>query len=434
MPGQLLAPEQRQQIELLLAGKLTDSVRRRAQLLLLLDDGTPTQQAAQAAGITAGRARHWRGLFRSQGMSIFPSVQQTDHRQPSKPKAISIASSPPDVPPPTPVTLSALDQFLVEAKKLSSPGVLPDDPLAEAGRKVMRYHFAQMLLHEDGTRLGEDIEELHDMRVATRRMRAAFEVFQDAFTDKAIKTHLKGLRATGRNLGRVRDLDVFMEKAHHYLNTLPSERQAELEPLLKSWAQEREKDRELMVAYLDSTKYAQFREEFLRFVSTPGEGARKNPSGDLLPTRAGDIAPILIYTRLASVRAFNSILENASLEQFHALRIEFKKLRYTVEFFREVLGEESKLVINDLKMIQDHLGDLNDAHVATIILRDFLSVWEKEQDLLPVSQRKSPEPILAYLSYRYNELQRLMQTFHETWKHFNRPEFQLNLAQAVAVL
>jgi CHAD domain-containing protein len=275
---------------------------------------------------------------------------------------------------------------------------------------------------------------LHDMRVATRRMRAAFEVFGDAFTEKTIKTHLKGLRATGRNLGRVRDLDVFMEKAHIYLNTLPSERQAELEPLLRSWAQEREIDRQQMVSFLDSPKYAIFKNEFLSFVTTPGAGARKSPSATFLPTRAGDIAPILIYTRLASVRAFNSILENASLEQFHALRIEFKKLRYTVEFFREVLGVETKSVINDLKMIQDHLGDLNDAHVATQILRDFLSVWEEQQEKLPVSQRKSPEPILAYLSYRYNELQHLMQSFHETWQHFNRPDFQQNLARAVAVL
>ena len=62
-----------------------------------------------------------------------------------------------------------------EAIELSS-----GDPLAEAGRKIMRYHFAQVIKHEPGTRLGEDIEALHDMRVATRRLRASFDVFQDA--------------------------------------------------------------------------------------------------------------------------------------------------------------------------------------------------------------------------------------------------------------
>lgn len=434
MPGQLLTPEQRQQLETILAIDPIEAVRRRAQLLLLLDDGAPTQQAAQAVGITPGRARHWRGSFRSQGMLIFPTNNKTDQPLPAEMTEIVPVADQPAVPMKEPKLTSPLEQFLLEAEGMTGAGVQPDDPLAEAGRKVMRYHFAQMLLHENGTRLGADIEELHDMRVATRRMRAAFEVFSEAFTEKAIKTHLKGLRATGRNLGRVRDLDVFMEKAHIYLKKLPADRQAELEPLLHSWADEREKDRVIMVNFLDGSKYAEFKEDFLHFVSTPGAGARKLSSTDLLPSRAGDIAPILIYTRLASVRAFNSILETASLEQFHALRIEFKKLRYTVEFFREVLGEESKLVINDLKLIQDHLGDLNDAHVATQILRDFLTVWEKEQDQLPVAQRKSPEPILAYLTFRYNELQRLMQSFQETWQHFNRPEFQQNLSQAVAGL
>ncbi len=115
-----------------------------------------------------------------------------------------------------------------------------------------------MFRHEAGTRDGVDIEDLHDMRVATRRMRAAFEVFEDAFTSKAIRTHLKGLRATGRTLGRVRDLDVFMEKAHHYLESLPEERRDGLRPLLHSWEQTRENAREVMVKYLDSQNYRVF--------------------------------------------------------------------------------------------------------------------------------------------------------------------------------
>jgi hypothetical protein len=90
-------------------------------------------------------------------------------------------------------------------------GVKAIDTMAEAGRKILRFHFAHMLSHEKGTLLGEDIEELHDMRVATRRMRAAFDVFGQYLKPKAVKKHLKRLRTAGRMLGRVRDLDVFME-------------------------------------------------------------------------------------------------------------------------------------------------------------------------------------------------------------------------------
>ena len=57
------------------------------------------------------------------------------------------------------------------------PGLKIDDTMAEGARKTLYFHFRRMLYHEPGTRLGQDIEELHDMRVATRRMRAAIRVF-----------------------------------------------------------------------------------------------------------------------------------------------------------------------------------------------------------------------------------------------------------------
>jgi CHAD domain-containing protein len=91
-------------------------------------------------------------------------------------------------------------------------------------------------------------------------------------------------------------------------------------------------------------------------------------------------------------------------------------------------------VINDIKRLQDHLGDLNDAQVATGILKEFLSHWDTRQTELPLSDRQNPEPIVAYLAYRHAERYRLMATFHEAWADFDRPEFRRNLALAVSVL
>ena len=304
--------------------------------------------------------------------------------------------------------------------------------MAEAGRKVMGYHFAQMLLHEAGTRLGEDIEELHDMRVATRRMRAAFEVFGEAFDRKAVKTHLKGLRATGRALGRVRDLDVFMEKAQQYLESVPQEERSGLDPLLSLWELERQEDREKMLAYLDSEEYSTFKRKFLKFVSTPGMGAKKvDPS---IPNRVNLITPILVYTRLAAVRSYGPLLKSATIEQLHALRIEFKKLRYTVEFFSEVLGKETKDLITDIKKLQDHLGDLNDADVACSILRQFIDSWEANQVHLPIVERENPEPVVAYLASKHAERYFLTTTFEEAWQDFDKPETRSRIASAVSVL
>lgn len=317
---------------------------------------------------------------------------------------------------------------------LKSSGVLADDPLSEAGRKVLAFHFAEMVRHEEGTRQGVDIEELHDMRVATRRMRAAFDVFWEAFEPKAIKGHLKGLRRTGRALGRVRDLDVFMEKAQHYLDALPVEQRHGLDPLLLHWQQEREDDREIMLKHLASKDYAQFKRKFLTFLTTPGMGARPVSDEHPVPDIVRNIVPALVYDRMAEVRGYGAILSNASIEQLHALRIEFKKLRYTLEFFREVLGPQAGEIIGEIKTLQDHLGDLNDADVACGILRNFLDELEVRQAILPMEERENPEPIVAYLAAKHAERHQLMVSFKDAWARFDRTEVRRQLAEAISVL
>jgi CHAD domain-containing protein len=306
--------------------------------------------------------------------------------------------------------------------------------MAEAGRKILKYYFAEMLAHEKGTKLGEDIEELHDMRVATRRMRSAFSVFGGYFRKRSIKNYLKGLRATGKALGRVRDLDVFMEKADRYLETREENTRLGLSPLIDDWAEERETDRKKMIRYLNSPEYQEFVQDFNEFVQTPGMGVREARDDNMHLSLVQQAAPMLIYTSLASVRAYDVLIPTANIEQLHALRIEFKKLRYTVEFFRVVLGEESRAVIFDIKALQDHLGDLNDADVACKILGDFLTEWESKQMSLPLRERKNPEPVVEYLAAKHAERHTLMTSFPEAWNHFNRPEFRRNLALAVSVL
>jgi CHAD domain-containing protein len=317
---------------------------------------------------------------------------------------------------------------------MERPGIEPSDPMSEAGRKVMRYQFAEMLRHEKGTRMGEDIEALHDMRVATRRLRAAFEVFNTAFKPAALRTHLKGLRRTGRTLGSVRDLDVFMEKARRYLESLPEEHREELDPLILAWQAQRDSARSELLEYLDSESYFEFKRSFNIFIKTPSAGARKLAKDLPSPNAVRELAPVLIYQRLASVRSFDPYMQDAPLDRLHALRIEFKKLRYTVEYFREVLGEEAEPVIEDLKKMQDHLGDLNDANVASSIIYQFLERHNASQAKLPKSERIQLKGIEAYLQARQEELEHLRGSFPESWAYFKRPEFTKNLAKAVSAL
>jgi CHAD domain-containing protein len=187
-----------------------------------------------------------------------------------------------------------------------------------------------------------------------------------------------------------------------------------------------------MLAHLDSQDYVDFKRKFLEFVSTLGAGARPIP--EISPHLVQHVVPVLVYTRLASVRAYGPLLASATIEELHSLRIEFKKLRYTLEFFREVLGEQTKLLIEEVKILQDHLGDLNDADVACSILREFLDEWESRQIFRPINERENPEPVVAYLASKHAERYLLTTSFQDAWEKFDQPEMRANLAAAVAVL
>lgn len=325
---------------------------------------------------------------------------------------------------------------------LEQPGLNVDDAMAEAGRKTLYYHFQRMLYYEPGTRLGEDIEELHHMRVATRRMRAAVRVFQDHLDPAAIKPFVKALRRTGRALGAVRDLDVFRAKTQLYLDQLPSERQGELEPLFAAWQIERDTAREQMLAELNSDPYTSFKEQFDAFLQTPGAGARPvvTSEGEPLPHRVRHIAPVVLYQHLAAVRAFDEwiIRPDTPLVRFHQLRIAFKGLRYTLEFFQEVLGSETKSLIQDIKEMQDHLGDLQDAVVTCNLLRDFLTwgAWshpETDQSVRPAEPIVAPG-VASYLAARQAELAHLVSTFPQAWLRILSPDFSRRAAAAVTGL
>jgi CHAD domain-containing protein len=313
---------------------------------------------------------------------------------------------------------------------LTSPGILPDDPMSEAGRKVLYFHFLRMLKHEPGTLAGEDIEELHDMRVATRRMRSAFRVFAPYFKARGIRPYIVGLRRTARALGTVRDLDVFMQKAQAYLDDLSPEQAADLDPLFATWETQRVQARKAMIDTLDSAKYRDFVQAFQIFLETPGAGARCSDKIPPKPTLVRHVAPQLIYARWAGVQAFGPLLDDAPISVLHALRIECKRLRYTLEFFREVMGPESEQVIDEVVGLQDHLGDLNDADVANALLSDFLFAPQRDR----AAERMIAPGVVAYLAVKQRELQSLVETFPQVWERFNRPQVRQFLAGAVAVL
>lgn len=308
------------------------------------------------------------------------------------------------------------------------PGVQADDHMAEAVRKILRYHFAIMLAHEAGTRSGEDIEDLHDMRVATRRMRSALRLFGSYFQPKAIRRFQKDLRKAGRALGRVRDLDVFDHKARKYLKKAGQGQ--DLTPLLQRWHQQREEARQGLIAYLDSKRYRRFVSKFDTFLRTENAGVPPLPTDEPVRVQVRHVLSSSVWQLYETVRAYEVILDDTPVTTLHALRIDCKRLRYTLEFFREVLGPETEQVIRDVIAIQDHLGNLQDADVAVELLSNFLDEARQQGEL----SKADLAGVRAYLRYRRQEARRLQATFPEVWPRLNSRDFRERLAAALLAL
>lgn len=436
--------------------EVEDSYGRRARALLALHEGATQVQAGELAGFSSRWARHWLAEFRRERLGIFPG-EAFEGLTPARAAESAVPAhaepTPTGAAEPAPGEAHAMDGVAVATparppaaaartpkERKTRPGVRATDTMAAAANKILLFHLERMIESEEGTRLGREIEELHDMRVATRRMRAALRLLDPFLDAESMRPFLKALRRTGRTLGAVRDLDVFREKSDHYLQGLPDGRLADLDPLLCAWAEEHALRRTEMIDYLDERAYGAFKERFARFLDEPGAGALKVvlDTGQVRPYRVADVLPYLLYEHAAEVWAYDEHTKGSvvPLVRFHNLRAAAKGLRYAFEFFQEVLGPGAKDLINSVKRLQDHLGDLQDAVVTCNVLRDYLTwgTWgppNAGKVFMPDSVVVAPG-VAAYMAARQSELQRLVNTFPDVWVDVSGPDFRRRLAAVVA--
>ncbi len=388
------------------------STARHARVILLSAEGQPVAEIAEAVGLSTRQVYYWRRKWRERRLAIFAS-------QSAEPRSVT--------PDPRGVEAPRLALALRE-----TPGIIPDDPMSEAGRKALFFHFERMLTHEPETRRGEDIEALHDMRVATRRMRSALRVFGPFFRARTLRPFARELRRAARKLGAVRDLDVLLLGAERFA---AEPQHGDIAPLLEAWGARREQARDALRAYLDGAAFADFVARFHAFLTTPEMGAKPYArAGRVRAYQVRHVAPRLIYARYERVRAYETALEDAPLATLHALRIESKRLRYTLEFFAEVLGPERAVILQALKGLQDHLGALNDARVAQDELRAFLAAHNTQYSGVPRVMRPDVGGVWTFLEQQRARQEQLRAALPQRWQTVFGEEARRALALAVAAL
>jgi CHAD domain-containing protein len=302
-----------------------------------------------------------------------------------------------------------------------APGsILPSDSFAAAGRKAMWVQVDRMLQREQAVRDPKQADALKRYRVATRRLRAALRVFRDAYPRREIKPIRAGLSDLADALGTVRDLDVRLEEVDRWAREQGGDAENAIAPLRRSLTAQRSAAAASLGRKLDSRAHARLIAALAAFVTAVDPEVAPHVGGPDRATR--DRAGSSVWAAYEQVRAYAAMIRWADLPTLHGLRIEAKRLRYTLEFLGALLGPEKDLLVERLVALQDHLGALNDATLAVGAIRSFLG---EHHVTLTAAERAAT---ISYLGDRERELSRLRRGVGRAW----RPVVGITFARRVA--
>jgi CHAD domain-containing protein len=202
-----------------------------------------------------------------------------------------------------------------------------------------------------------DIDGIHDVRVASRRIRSLLRAHKMAFKKKPFEGLRGRVRAVTRGLGDARELDVTIGLLEKRRKQLKGPARLAANQTLRLLRQERTEELSSVDASVHLVRDARFA-ECLDTLKASAKGTKRCYL---------DIAAKALDKRLEALEKCHAKWRQTySEEDLHQVRIAFKRLRYSCEIFRPLYPEALQDFLDTLKKTQEHLGDWNDVR----ILRD----------------------------------------------------------------
>lgn len=227
-------------------------------------------------------------------------------------------------------------------------------PADEHVKAAIRTRVEALLAHDPGTRLGADPEDLHDLRVAVRRLRAILRAARDLLEPAWTEALRAELRWLGGILGPVRDLDVLVEHLRVEAQSLdPPERRA-VRRFIALLEEEREGARAAMLDAMESERYFGLLD---RLEQAPA-------ALPLRPDAGAGLEEIAAREFRRLRKAVAALPREPADDELHAVRIRGKRARYAAELAEPVAGKRATRFLRVAKRFQDVVGEHQDAVVA----------------------------------------------------------------------
>ena len=240
----------------------------------------------------------------------------------------------------------------------------PDASYALFGAEALLKRLQALMQEVDGVRLAQDIEYVHRMRVASRRLRSALALFAECLPRKKLPDWQKQTRRITRALGAARDTDVQVDWLDSILSDLADARhKAGIERLRLRLRQRRAQLQTDVLNALDlwgASGVAGEMEQTLRQDLVQARLSQVKADSPYVYERAR----AAIMLRLEEFLAYETCVHRPEqVEELHAMRIAAKRLRYTMEVFSPLYEDNLKEPLKAARETQDVLGDIHDCDV-----------------------------------------------------------------------
>jgi CHAD domain-containing protein len=229
---------------------------------------------------------------------------------------------------------------------------------------VLCARFDEMASHRDAALDWKDPEGVHDMRVASRRLRSALQDFAPYIRQRPLKTCAKQIREIAQCLGRVRDLDVSIATLEKLASRCPADVLPGIQRLMQERIRLLEPQRASLERIIAKDTFEQLVSEFLqasRRATRPKVG--KNKDGVTEPSFRETSREIIAKRVDELERIGSTVFEPLRQKRLHRMRIAAKRVRYSIQLFAQCLPDAVNAVAEPVARLQGNLGDLHDADV-----------------------------------------------------------------------
>jgi CHAD domain-containing protein len=243
----------------------------------------------------------------------------------------------------------------------------PSMPVSEALRGILLRHSQTIQNNVEGVVEDWDSEFLHDLRVAVRRTRTLLRQYKRHLPASLIERYEPQFRWLGQATGPARDLDVHLLDFQAYLDIVPCGVRPDLEPLRTFLITKRRAAQSELCAALRAPRFRSLMCDWTLRLQDPFEPMHE---GERTARTVADRSVRRAFKRV--LRRSRAIGPESPPAAMHRLRMNCKKLRYSIEFFAPLYPRErTKALIGNLKSLQDNLGCFHDCEVQERALRAF---------------------------------------------------------------